>query len=102
MLDDLDRTQAYIKKESVQNQRSKIDSAPESKFEQAQSSNAQSNATSRSRQPSTSAQESHFDMKTPKFNSQLPIENWINAMGIFMDCHNFSGKTSLTSLLLNV
>ena len=103
MLDDLDRTQAYIKKESVQDQQSTNDSAPESKFEQAQSSNAQSNTTPRSRQPSTSAQKSHFDMKTPKYNSQLPIENWISAMDIFMDCHNLSEKTiihvSLAQLL---
>ena len=105
MLDDLDRTQAYIKKESVQDQRSKNDSAPESTFEQAQGSNAQSNTTPRSRHPSTSAKKSRFDMKTPKYNSQLPIENWIFAMEIFIDCHNLSDENiinvSLAQLLTN-
>jgi hypothetical protein len=97
MLDDLDRTQAYIKKESVQNQRSKIDSAPESKFEQAQSSNAQSNATSRSRQPSTSAQESHFGMKTPYRRDPLicgPLicGFWPNPKKNFKNFKNLQGQ----------
>ena len=44
-----------------------------------------------------------FRMKTPKFDSQLPIENWICAMDIYKTCANLSEeniiKVSLTQLL---
>ena len=44
-----------------------------------------------------------FRMKTPKFDSQLPIENWICAMDIYKTCANLSDeniiKVSLTQIL---
>ena len=44
-----------------------------------------------------------FKMKIPKFDSQLPIENWLTAMEIFKACSKLSDenliKVSLTKLL---
>ena len=44
-----------------------------------------------------------FKMKTPKFDSQLPVENWINAMELFKACSIISEeeliKVALSQLL---
>jgi hypothetical protein len=46
---------------------------------------------------------SQFRMKTQKFDPQLPIENWICAMEIYMTCYNWSEeniiKVSFSQLL---
>jgi len=140
MLDNLNPTQADIKKESEKDQnQAQTDpapgpvkdqargsttssahesfpgSAPEPKFGQAQSPNGTSNTTPRSRQsptcaastpgPNLETMKTPFVMKTPKFDSQLPIENWIYAMDIYMACYNLSEeniiKVSLAQLLTN-
>ena len=121
MINDLNSILAKIKEEPEEDQTRGTGSAPESAqgpapgptFGHAQAPNAAPNTTPRSGSAPTSTNPgpnldtqsigSQFRMKTPKFDSQLPIENWIFALDIYMACYNLSEeniiKVSLSQLL---
>jgi hypothetical protein len=63
----------------------KTDSPPESSQRPAPGSHANTAPRSKSAQnPTTSS--GKLKMKTPRFDYQLPIENWLSAMELYMSC----------------
>ena len=86
--------------------------APKTNFGHAQAPNGKSNTTPQSGSAPTYTAYGHylnkpsgsqFRLKLPKFSSELPIENWICALEIYMACYNLSEediiKISLSQLL---
>jgi hypothetical protein len=76
----------------------KTDSPPESAQRPAPGSHANTAPRSKSAQnPTTSS--GKLKMKTPRFDYQLPIENWLSAMELYMSCHDLSEEDIITASL---
>jgi hypothetical protein len=76
----------------------KTDSPPESAQRPAPGSHA--NTTPRSKSaPNPTTSSGKLKMKTPRFDYQLPIENWLSAMELYMSCHDLSEEDIITASL---
>ena len=99
MLNSLNGILAKIKEESDDDSKQSQSSTGTTQSAHAQNPNTAQEPKA-SPNPTTS---SSFKMKTPRFDSQLPIENWLSAMELYMSCNDLTEEdiisVSLAQLL---